>query len=49
MDPGVAKYHLDRLDDAKFAEMTGGNYVHGHVYWGLTAGGRRCVVENGLF
>jgi hypothetical protein len=30
---GVLKYHLDRLQ-ASLAGVTGGNYVHGHVYWG---------------
>lgn len=45
MERGVLQYHLDRLSDAGLAEVTGGNYVHGHVYWGLTAEGRRYVVE----
>src|ERR1700730_15242069 len=48
MERGLLEYHLDRLDEAKLAETAGGNYLHGHVYWALTALGRRYVVERKL-
>jgi DNA-binding transcriptional ArsR family regulator len=48
MERGVLQYHLDRLDEAKLAECTGGNYVDGHVYWALTPEGRRYAVERKL-
>ena len=48
MERGVAQYHLDQLKNSGLAAMTGGNYLHGHTYWGLTSEGRRHVVENGL-
>jgi DNA-binding MarR family transcriptional regulator len=40
MDRGTMQYHLDRLDEAKLAQCTGGN-ADGSVYWALTpeAGG----------
>lgn len=44
----VLKYHLDQLEQADCAEMTGGNYVTGATYWALTPAGRRKVVEDGL-
>jgi DNA-binding transcriptional ArsR family regulator len=48
MDRGVLEYHLDRLNEAGLAETTGGNYLHGHIYWGLTPKGRQYVVERNL-
>ncbi len=48
MERGVAEYHLDQLNALGLAKRTGGNYLHGHVYWGLTPEGRSYVVENGL-
>ena len=48
MERGVAEYHLDQLKTRGLAVCTGGNYLHGYVYWGLTPEGRRYVVENGL-
>lgn len=48
MERGIMQYHLDLLEGAGLAETTGMNYVHGHVYWALTPGGRRRVVEGKL-
>ena len=48
METGLMKYHLDRLRENGFADCTGGNYVHGHVYWALSPNGRRYVVERKL-
>jgi hypothetical protein len=48
MEQGVVKYHLDRLKEAGFAYMTGGNYVRGHAYWALLSNGRQYVVEHKL-
>lgn len=48
MERGVLQYHLDNLEAANLAHMTGGNYVYGHTYWGLTPAGRRYVVEQKL-
>jgi DNA-binding transcriptional ArsR family regulator len=48
MELGILQYHLDRLREAGLAEITGGNYLDGHVYWGLTTEGRRFVVESKL-
>lgn len=48
MEKGVVKYHLDQLKDAGFATCTSGNYVSGHVYWGLTPAGRKYAVEQKL-
>jgi DNA-binding MarR family transcriptional regulator len=48
IDEGVIRYHLDQLKDAGFADVRSANYIHGHVYWGLTPAGRRHVVENNL-
>lgn len=44
----VLEYHLDRLAEFALAETAGANYLHGHVYWALTAEGRQHVVERGL-
>ena len=41
MEKGLLKYHLDRLQEAELADVTGGNYLHGHVYWALTPAGCR--------
>jgi hypothetical protein len=48
MERGVLQYYLDRLKEAGLADVTGGNYLHGHVYWGLTPKGRQHVVEGKL-
>ncbi|MGA9195106.1 MAG: hypothetical protein WB037_08455 [Pseudolabrys sp.] len=48
MERGILQYHLDRLKEAGLADVTGGNYLHGHVYWGLTPKGRQHVVEGKL-
>jgi predicted nuclease with TOPRIM domain len=48
MDRGVLQYHLDCLQKFNFADVSGGDYVHGHVYWTSTAEGRRYVVEQKL-
>jgi hypothetical protein len=48
MENGVLKYHLDCLREANLADVTGGNYLHGHVYWALTPAGRKHVVEGKL-
>jgi DNA-binding HxlR family transcriptional regulator len=48
MEIGVLKYHLDRLREARLADVAGGNYVHGHVYWALTPAGRKYTVERKL-
>jgi DNA-binding MarR family transcriptional regulator len=48
MDRGMLEYHLDRLDEAKFAENTGFNYLHGTVYWAITPEGRKYVVDRKL-
>jgi hypothetical protein len=47
-EKSVLQYHLDRLDEIGLAEVTGANYLHGHVYWALTPEGRRYVVERNL-
>lgn len=46
MERGVLLYHLDRLEAAKFANA--GSFYDGEAYWGLTAEGRRHVVESSL-
>jgi DNA-binding transcriptional ArsR family regulator len=48
MERGVLQYHLDRLKEAGMAARTSGNYISGHIYWGLTPEGRRHAVENKL-
>jgi hypothetical protein len=48
LERGIVQYHLDCLAEAEMAETTGGNYLHGHVYWALTPKGRRYVVEQKL-
>lgn len=47
MEVGVVQYHLDRLKELGFAQRTGGR-ADGTVFWGVTAEGRRYVVEKGL-
>jgi hypothetical protein len=44
----VVQYHLDELDTAGLARITGANYLDGHKYWGLTPSGRKYVMQNGL-
>lgn len=44
----MARYYLDKLGERSLVDVIGGNYVHGHVYYGLTDQGRAFVVENGL-
>jgi DNA-binding MarR family transcriptional regulator len=48
MEKSALEYHLDRLHEAGFAETSGGNYLHGHVYWALLPAGRRYAVEQKL-
>ena len=48
MERGVLQYHLDCLQELNFADVSGSNYVDGHVYWISTAEGRRYVVEQKL-
>jgi DNA-binding MarR family transcriptional regulator len=48
MERGVLQYHLDRLQEAGLADVTGANYLHEHIYWGLTPKGRQYVVEEKL-
>lgn len=48
MEKGVAKFHLDELENAGMAECIGGNYNTGHVYWALTPAGRKYAVKNKL-
>ena len=43
---GVAKYHLDRLEDANLALCTSADDID--VYWNITPEGRRYAVENKL-
>ncbi len=44
----MAQCLLDKLDAKGLAIRTGGNYVTGHTYYGLTSKGRAYVVENNL-
>jgi DNA-binding MarR family transcriptional regulator len=48
MELGVMQYHLDRLQQAGYADVTGGDYVNGYVFWALTPAGRQHVVESKL-
>jgi hypothetical protein len=48
LDRGVLEYHLDQLNEAKFAERAAINYRFGHVYWAITSEGRKYVVERKL-
>jgi DNA-binding transcriptional ArsR family regulator len=48
LERSVLQYHLDRLAEANLADSVGGNYRFGHIYWALTAEGRKHVVERGL-
>jgi hypothetical protein len=48
LEPNILKYRLDRLQSANLADVAGFNYLTGHVYWDLTAAGRRFVVEREL-
>jgi hypothetical protein len=45
LEKNILQYHLDRLLETKLADIIGSNYRTGHVYWDLTAEGRRLVVE----
>src|SRR3989442_1763854 len=47
MDRGVLQYHLDRLEEAGLADVTGSS-GDGHIYWALTPNGRQYVVERNL-
>jgi DNA-binding transcriptional ArsR family regulator len=46
MERSVLQYHLDRLNEAGLAHMTGGD-IDG-VYWALKLKGRQYVVESNL-
>jgi DNA-binding MarR family transcriptional regulator len=48
MEKGLLKYHLDHLQEAELADVTGGDYLHGHLFWVLTPAGRQYVVERKL-
>lgn len=48
LERSEAEYHLELLEERGLSEITGGDYVDGHIYWDLTTLGRRYVVENGL-
>jgi DNA-binding transcriptional ArsR family regulator len=48
MEKGVMRYHLDRLEEAGFADISGSHPDLGHVYWYLLPEGRRYVVERKL-
>jgi hypothetical protein len=48
MERGVMQYHLDLLQEAGLAWSIGGNYLHGHTYWGLKPEGRQRVIEGKL-
>jgi hypothetical protein len=45
LETNILQYHLDRLLEAKLADVVGSNYRTGNVYWDLTAEGRRFVVK----
>jgi predicted ArsR family transcriptional regulator len=48
MERNVIRYHLDQLKEAGLADIESGKYIHGPIYWGVTAEGRRYVVEGNL-
>jgi hypothetical protein len=48
LEKNILQYHLDHLLETKLADIIGSNYRTGHVYWDLTAEGRRFVVEQKL-
>ncbi len=48
MERNVLRYHLDQLKGASLADMESGKYLYGHIYWALTAEGRKHVIEGRL-
>lgn len=48
LEVGVLQYHLDRLAELGFADISGSHPDLGHVYWYLLPEGRRYVVERKL-
>jgi len=48
MEHGVARYHLDELAKRDLARLGSVNMNTGQKNWGLTAAGRRKVVEEGM-
>lgn len=48
MERNVIRYHLDQLKEAGLADIESGKYVYGPIFWGVTAEGRRHVVEGKL-
>jgi predicted ArsR family transcriptional regulator len=48
MGRNVVRYHLDQLKGAGLADIESGKYIHGPIYWGVTAEGRKHVVEGNL-
>jgi hypothetical protein len=48
LSKGVMQYHLDRLEELGFADISGSHPDLGHVYWYLLPGGRCYVVEQKL-
>jgi DNA-binding MarR family transcriptional regulator len=45
MDMSAVQSHLEQLAEARLAGVVGGNFVRGHVYWGLTPEGKRYLAE----
>jgi hypothetical protein len=48
IEKGLVKYHCDLLRERGLADISGGNYLHGHTYWGLTPKGRKYAVDKKL-
>jgi hypothetical protein len=48
MERSVVQFHLDQLQELNLADVTGSNFMHGHVYWALTPAGRKYAVERKL-
>jgi predicted ArsR family transcriptional regulator len=48
MERNVIRYHLDQLKEAGLADIESGKYLYGPIYWGVTAEGRKHVVEGKL-
>ena len=48
MGRNVIRYHLEQLKEAGLADIESGKYIYGPIYWGVTAEGRKHVVEGKL-
>jgi hypothetical protein len=46
MEHGMLRYHLDRLDEAAFADQTG--ILDEDILWAITPNGRQWIVERKL-